>query len=111
MHTLRRTGSIPAVELSASIRDYIVIDVRPTAVWRNGHIPGSANHRPDDLDRTWNDPDPRLPIAVIGDDDTLAATVAHRLRERGRDAVVLEGGYAAWVAAGCCTVRNRTAIR
>lgn len=106
MHTLRRTGTISALELSASIRDYIVIDVRHPDAWQAGHIPGSIPIQPDQVGTPWTDPDPRLPAVLVADDATTAGIAVARLRDQGRDAVVLEGGHSAWITAGGCIVRS-----
>jgi len=106
VHTLRRTGSISARELSAAIRDYVIIDVRDTDRWSEGHIPGSTCCRAEQLDNDWPDLDARLPIAVIASDNDRAEAAAARLRARGRDAVTLDGGHPAWIASGGCTVRS-----
>ena len=106
MHTLRRTGTISAVELSASIRDYIVIDVRPHDAWQAAHLPGSVSIQPDQVGALWTDSDPRFPVVVVADDAAAAEIAVDQLRARGRDAVVLEGGHPAWIAAAGCIVRS-----
>ncbi len=106
VHTLRRVGTISASDLSASLRDYIVIDARHPDAWHAGHLPGSIPIHPDQVGAAWTDPDPRLPIVVVADDTTTAETLVARLRNRGRDAVVLEGGHFAWIAAAGCVVRS-----
>ncbi|MBI4932435.1 MAG: rhodanese-like domain-containing protein [Actinobacteria bacterium] len=105
MHTLRRTGAISATELSASIRDYIVIDVRHLDAWQAGHVPGSIPLEIDTVSTTWTELDPWVPIVVVADDMATAEIAVAQLRDRGRDTVVLEGGHAAWVAAAGCIVR------
>lgn len=107
MHTLLRKGRIDVDELAASLRDYIVADVRGAERFDDGHVAGAIR-----LDRRavvggWDDPDPRLPVAVFAESDDEAVELAELLNSHGRDAVVVRGGEHAWRSAGLCLVRNR----
>ncbi|WP_426133149.1 cystathionine beta-lyase [Pseudomonas sp. PWP3-1b2] len=75
--------------LAGALNDVNLIDLRPSMVFRKGHIPGSqwsirsrlkADHRP---------------LVLVADDLALAAFAA-----QGLNAQLLEGGFAAWAAAG-----------
>ncbi|WP_439865168.1 cystathionine beta-lyase [Pseudomonas antarctica] len=75
--------------LAGALNDVNLIDLRPSMVFRKGHIPGSqwsirsrlkADHRP---------------LVLVADDPALAAFAA-----QGLNAQLLEGGFAAWAAAG-----------
>lgn len=71
------------------VNDVNLIDLRPSMAFRKGHIPGAR----------WSIR-PRLkadnrPLVLVADDPALAAFAA-----QGLDAKLLDGGFAAWVAAG-----------
>lgn len=106
MHTLRRSGTISAADLSASLRDYIVLDIRPSTDWEHGHIPGSLNVRPDHLTEIAAELEARLPTVIVTDIESDANSAARSVRGQGRDAVILDGGFAQWTAAGGCSVHS-----
>ncbi|MGY2401444.1 cystathionine beta-lyase [Pseudomonas sp. SDO5271_S396] len=75
--------------LARQLNDVSLIDLRPSMVFRKGHIAGSqwsirslltSDHRP---------------LVLVADDPALAAFAA-----QGTDARLLDGGFAAWAAAG-----------
>ncbi len=71
------------------VNDVNLIDLRPSMAFRKGHIPGAR----------WSIR-PRLkadnrPLVLVADDPALAAFAA-----QGLDAKLLDGGFAAWIAAG-----------
>lgn len=107
MYGLQRRGWVEPEDLAASLRDYVVIDIRDRADWEGGHIPGSDHVPVDRLRTDWRRADMRLPVAVLGDGgDDEAEAVAMLLVERGGDAVTVRGGAPAWRAAGQCLVTN-----
>jgi cystathionine beta-lyase len=80
---------ISAEALARELNDVNLIDLRPSMVYRKGHIAGSRwsirsllqiDHRP---------------LVLVADDPALAAFAAQGLSAR-----LLDGGFAAWVAAG-----------
>ena len=74
-----------AVEVS----EVNLIDLRPSMAFRKGHIPGA---RWSIRSRLKAD---NRPLVLVADDPALAAFAA-----QGLDAKLLDGGFAAWVAAG-----------
>lgn len=86
-----------ALEL-AQRGDVTLIDVRPTAEYRAGHLPGAVSMPPDTIDA----PIPAVPagrtaIAYCRDRYCVfAPTAAERLRERGIPTRILEIGLAEW---------------
>lgn len=71
------------------LNDVNLIDLRPSTVYRKGHIPGSRwSIRP--LLKTDH-----RPLVLVADDPALAAFAA-----QGLPAKLLDGGFAAWAAAG-----------
>ncbi|AZF53611.1 Cystathionine beta-lyase [Pseudomonas sp. R4-34-07] len=80
---------ISAAALALELNEVDLVDLRPSMAYRKGHIAGSrwsirprltAGHRPQ---------------VLVADDPALAAFAA-----QGRAVRLLEGGFAAWVAAG-----------
>ena len=71
------------------VNDVNLIDLRPSMVFRKGHIPGA---RWSIRSRLKAD---NRPLVLVADDPALAAFAA-----QGLDAKLLDGGFAAWVAAG-----------
>ena len=77
----------------------IALDLRSSADYRRGHIPGSVwSIRPRIADAVR---DPSLPVILISDDPAAARLAALDLRESGvGDIAVLAGGIKAWEADG-----------
>ena len=72
------------------------IDIRDDEKWREGHLPG-ARHCPDrDFDEALERIDDDQTVIVACEDGEESAEVADELRERGVDAVSLEGGMESW---------------
>src|SRR5688572_26977947 len=72
------------------------IDIRDDEKWRDGHLPG-ARHCPDrDFDDALEQIDDDQTVIVACENGKESAEVADELRERGVDAVSLEGGMDAW---------------
>ena len=80
---------ISVAALARELNDVNLIDLRPSMLYRKGHIAGSrwsirsllkADHRP---------------LVLVADDPALAAFAAEGLSAR-----LLDGGFAAWAAAG-----------
>jgi thiosulfate sulfurtransferase len=111
MHTLRRRGSAPPEEVAASLRDYVVIDIRDDRDYAGGHIPGSSHVSIDDLEHGWAPSDLRLPVAVLGNGDDDARAAAAIIIEHGGDAFAICGGAPAWRAAGRCFVTSAAPTR
>jgi rhodanese-related sulfurtransferase len=107
MHGLQRRGWVEPDDLAASLRDYVVIDIRDRADWEGGHIPGSAHVPVDLVHKQWRRADLRLPVAVLGARDDEAEAVARLVVEQGGDAVTVRGGASAWRQAGQCLVTNQ----
>lgn len=74
------------------------IDLRSSAAWSAGHVPGSAwSIRP----RIGAGVDVSRPAILIADDAMIARAASLDLAEAGvRDVYLLEGGIRAWQAAG-----------
>ncbi len=97
----RGLAEVPRVSVPELPDDTAVIDVRGTAEWESGRIPGSRNiplgHLIDQIDAIPRD----RPVAVHCQAGGRSAIAASLLRARGLENVVdLEGGIGAWGAAG-----------
>jgi rhodanese-related sulfurtransferase len=98
----REKGPEPLFELDsrAFSKDATVLDLRPSMAYRKAHIPGS----------TWAIRPCLEPLAarigdrrvlLVADDPGVARIAAFDLSRAGvRDVAMLEGGFAAWQAAG-----------
>lgn len=101
-----RTGlqAITRAELQQRIAygDVVVIDVRPEPEHRAGHISGAVSIPVAELTRRLDElPSDRQPVAYCRGPFCVYADEAVRtLRQRGVDALRLEGGFPEWKAAG-----------
>ncbi len=77
----------------------LAIDLRSSAAYREGHIPGSVwSIRPKVADAVR---DTSQPVVLVSDDPNMARIAALDLHEAGvADVAVLAGGMRAWVADG-----------
>jgi len=79
-----------------------VLDVRPAAEFRAGHIPGARSVPLDELERALSSlpRDQEVVAYCRGPYCVMALEAVERLRARGYQAVRLEDGVAEWKAAG-----------
>jgi phage shock protein E len=78
--------------------DAQAVDVRSEEEWGEGHIPG-AIHLPDgDPEAATKPLEDSARLMVIAGDAKDAGEVAKDLRDRGYDAVAVEGGMKDWVS-------------
>ena len=91
---------ISAAELAERQDQTLVIDLAPSPAYRRGHIPGAwfaiRARLAEATDRLRAAP----AIVLISPDDVLARFAAADLAALGLPVTVLEGGTAAWIAAG-----------
>jgi len=76
------------------------IDVRSPAEFATGHIPGAVNIPMDQIEARLDDLLPAAPILLVCQTGKRARMVAGLLEPCRTDVTVLEGGTAAWSAAG-----------
>lgn len=106
---IREYTAADAVEL-AQRPDVLLVDIRdPRELARDGRIPG-ALHAPRGMLEFWIDPDSPYFKPVFGEDKTFvffcagglrSALTTKTLQDMGLAPVAhIEGGYAAWKAAG-----------
>ncbi|MBP0984515.1 MAG: ATPase [Oscillospiraceae bacterium] len=74
---------------------YTVIDIRDSYAFELGHIDGAVNIPSEQLDESDLPKDSMLVICCRS--GVISADAAERLRERGMNAVNLEGGYVRWL--------------
>ncbi len=106
----RRAGGPSVGTLEATMlmnrKDSLVLDVRESGEFAQGHILGARNIPLDELDRRVKEIErfKDKPVVVSCAVGNRAGTAAKRLREQGFTNVVnLAGGIAAWRAAGLPT--------
>lgn len=94
------TPNVPSVDVAAVTEETTVLDVREPDEYAAGHIAGSV-HIPEGVisDRAPELPDDVRLVLVCRSGHRSARATAY-LRAEGLDAVNLEGGMRAWVAAG-----------
>lgn len=82
--------------------DIVVIDVRPTAEYRAGHIPGALSMPIDDLARRLDDLPDHVPVVAYcrGPYCVYADDAVRLLTQQGRTAARLEDGFPEWRSAG-----------
>ena len=76
--------------------DYQIIDIRDEIEVSHGAIPGALAMRPEDIEIRENT-DRSKKLVICCTRGKYSVEVAENLREKGFDAVSLEGGYAAWL--------------
>ncbi len=102
---------ISAAQLRERLQDgdpLVLLDVRHTAEWNAGHIPGARHIENGKLPWEQLDLPHDRPIAVQCAHGDRSAAAASVLRRRGyHDLVLVEGGYTAWAAAGFEVARDK----
>lgn len=98
--------SVAAVRAAAAERPVAWVDVRGAGAWAEGHVRGAIHMPMTEINvRVSELPWDQWVVAVC-DDGRLSAQAVAFFRERGmEDTFVLEGGLAAWKAAGGEVVR------
>ncbi len=95
---------VPAHELLERVRANLVtvLDVRPAEEFDNGHVPGAINVPLEQLENHLSQLDPQQQIVAYcrGPHCILAFDAVARLREKGFDALRLEGGLPEWKLEG-----------
>ena len=87
----------------AHTADATIVDVREPDEFAAGHVPGGTNIPLNQLaDRIGELPDD-TPIHVICQSGGRSAKATELLTGRGIDAINVEGGTSAWIAAGLPT--------
>jgi rhodanese-related sulfurtransferase len=72
------------------------IDLRGDEAWEEAHIPGAIHATTEQLESEIDDLPDDQQIIVVGSTDQESVEVAERLRDKGLDAVTVEGGMTAW---------------
>ena len=95
---------IPTVNANELPDGAVLLDVREDEEWRAGHIEGAVHVPmqllPQRLHYEPGDLTPDAPIVVVCRVGSRSAHVTAWLNQQGYDAVNLDGGIAAWQAAG-----------
>jgi len=82
--------------------DFVLVDVRPTKEYDQGHIKGALNVPPEQIESALNTlPRHKTIVAYCrGPYCTYSHTMIERLRQQGVKALKLEEGFPEWKAAG-----------
>jgi rhodanese-related sulfurtransferase len=82
-------------------RDATIVDVREAKSFAAGHLPNARLIEPAELSKRLTDLPAKRPVIVVCEDGRAASSAAKTIRQSGREDVhVLDGGMAAWRAAG-----------
>ena len=85
----------------------VVVDVRPSTEFANGHLPNARNIPNEDLAKRAGELPAGKPLIVVCANGSRAGKAAAALRAAGRQEVFcLEGGIAGWQQAGLPLVRR-----
>lgn len=88
------------VDQLAALDHPVVIDVREADEHAGGHVPGARNLPLSQLEDRLGDVPVGAPVHVICQSGGRSARATAVLTARGVDAVDVEGGTSAWIAAG-----------
>ena len=88
------------VDQLAALDHAVVIDVRETDEYADGHVPGARNVPLSQLQDRLDEVPEGSPVHVICQSGGRSARATAALAAHGIDAVDVEGGTSAWIAAG-----------
>lgn len=99
-------GAVPATSIS-EVQDKlkerpgpVLLDVRSTEEYRNGHIPGAVSIPLDKLPERMSSLARGREIVCICQSGSRSRSATKQLKNAGYTAVNLQGGMSAWVKAG-----------
>lgn len=98
--------AVPAAELPSDLRESILLDVREDDEWRHGHAPGALHIPMSEVPSRMGEIDPDASMYVVCGVGARSARVVQYLAQIGYEAVNVDGGMHAWVAAGRPLVRD-----
>jgi rhodanese-related sulfurtransferase len=91
--------------IDGSKTEFVILDIRPTKHYENGHIKGALNVPLPMLVSKLDSIATGKKIAVVCSLDTNSAFAVAVLRMNGRDAWIVEGGVYAWEGLGRTLVK------
>ncbi len=98
--------AVPAAELPADLSESTLLDVRENEEWLHGHAPEAVHIPMSELPSRIGEIDPDAHLYVVCGVGARSARVVQYLLQTGYDAVNVDGGMHAWVAAGRPLVRD-----
>lgn len=112
MQLFRGFKGVRPAELTGLINrdNALVVDLRASADFEKGHIPGSRNVQPSQFDPEHKSlaPAKALPVVLVCKTGQTAGAPAKRLKQAGFERVyLLDGGIDAWRAADLPLVKGR----
>ena len=104
-----QTISSEALAKKLKSQDLIILDVRPSQEFEQGHIKGAINVLPQDVDeKTQNLPSGKTVVAYCrGPYCVYSYLMVEALREQGIEALRLVEGFPEWKAAGLPYTNNK----
>lgn len=82
-------------------QDHVLVDVRTTSEFRNGHLPNAVNIPLDQIAARHTEIPQGKPIIVVCASGNRSRTASKKLTQSGFDSVYnLKGGTMAWMRAG-----------
>lgn len=78
----------------------VVIDVRETGEYADGHVPGAVNIPMGRLTSRLDELDPTSPVHLVCASGNRSSAMADVLQAQGFDAVNVRGGTTAWIGSG-----------
>lgn len=87
--------------------DALLLDVRTTSEFENGHIDGALNIPLQQIANRWNEVPRDKPVVVHCQGGGRAAIASSLLKSKGYDVTNVQGGYDEWVASGRPTVSEK----
>lgn len=99
--------SVPAAELPADLTEPVVLlDVRENEEWQHGHAPGAIHIPMAEVPSRIGEIDAEAELYVVCKAGGRSLRVVEYLAQIGYEATNVDGGMAAWQAAGRPIVRD-----
>lgn len=100
-------SSVPAAELPVDLTDpVILLDVRENEEWEQGHAPGAVHIPMSEVPSRIGEIDTEAELYVVCKAGGRSLRVVEYLAQIGYEATNVDGGMAAWQAAGRPVVRD-----
>lgn len=100
MSTINVAAASALLTERSGAAEYQWIDVRSATEYASGHIPGAVNIPLEQIEARLEDLAPSVPLILICQAGKRTRMVAGLIEPCRKDVSVLEGGTAAWTAAG-----------
>lgn len=91
----------------------LLLDVRTSGEFASGHVPGAVHIPMEEVESRLGDIPSDIPVVLVCESGNRAGMVCELIQHERANAMVLEGGTAAWNSAGrptVCSRRTRWAV-